>query len=100
MNKKIKIIGFGVIAIMMSFNLLNNATNQSGDIKLQDMLKLPRALAAELPEVIITCGSTTGPCWDGDCETQWTPLGPTRMMDCPTFTGSMNDNCLDEAPCW
>ena len=100
MNKKIKIIGFGVIVIMMSFNLLNNTINQSGDIKLQDILKLPIAYAAELPEVTIICGRITGPCWDGDCEWVWTPLGPTRMMDCPTFTGYMYTNCLDEAPCW
>jgi len=100
MNKKIKVIGFGVIAIMMSFNLLINTINQSGEIRLQDMFKLPKALAAELPEVVIICGSTEGPCWDGDCGWDYTPFGPTRVMDCTTFTGYTSDGCINDAPCW
>ena len=67
-----------------------------------DMLGIETvAYGEDLPGVVITCGSpeNKGRCWDGECQTTWTPFGWYKAWDCSRATGNQNDFCSDGVPC-
>ena len=67
-----------------------------------DMLGIETvAYGEDLPGVVITCGSpeNKGRCWDGECQTTWTPFGWYKAWGCSRATGNQNDFCSDGVPC-
>lgn len=93
--------GIGIVAmvtmLILNVNLVSNKL--TGDINLHFLTNIATA-QIELPPVEITCNQNPpGQCWAQECHWVPTPFGPIYLSYCPTFTGSMSDQCMDNMPC-
>lgn len=84
-----------VVAVLIAFNV--NLSLNSQKKTLSFCLENVEALAYELPEVEITCGSSEGYCWLTDKKLVG-PLLPWYVTYCPRFSGSKNDYCIPGMP--
>ena len=101
MKKIFKIALASVAVAFAGFGIYQNMPQEKtlSDFALENIEALT---GYESPEVVITCGTskTKGYCWDGDCVSEWTPLGWfVRTWDCHTFVGYMSSICLQDMPC-
>ncbi|MDE5678093.1 hypothetical protein [Phocaeicola sp.] len=87
--------------MMGTFVLWQVANELEGDVSIDLLGVESLAFGEELPEVGITCGSpeNRGRCWDGECETTWTPFGWYKAWNCNRATGNTSDFCSDGVPC-
>jgi hypothetical protein len=96
-----KYIGGGIILLMIAtiaaWNV-NFGTKNNGlsDISLVNIEIL--AYGENLPEVVISCGATSGICWEDDGnEVVHTPFGPFLVTACK-FNGSQSVSCYPGLP--
>lgn len=84
-----------VVSVVIAFNVNLNLNLQKKSLSF--CLENVEALAYELPEVDIACGSSEGRCWLTDKKLVG-PLLPWYVTYCPRFSGSMNDYCVPGMP--
>lgn len=98
MKKRMKI--FALVAAVVAIGGYGIYTNQQVDVMSDLVLANIEALAKpeDLPEVEITCGSSSGPCWaDDGCEYTWTPFGGFKATRCK-FVGYTWVSCIPGLP--
>lgn len=98
--KNMKWIFAGVFSFL-AFTLLLSTGVEKQNVTLDILGIETLAYGEELPGIGITCGGpeNRGRCWDGECQTTWTPFGWYRAWNCNRATGNPNDFCSDGVPC-
>lgn len=96
-HKTVKVALVAAVAVIGGYGAY---TNQQKDVMSDLVLVNVEALAKieELPEVEITCGSSSGTCWvDDGYEYTWTPFGGFKITRCK-FAGYIWVSCVPGLP--